>query len=208
MGRPKEHDAATRAELLAAAERVVEAEGQQAFSLRRIAAEAGTTTRAVYSVFGSRDGLLVALGTRAFELLGAGVAAVAVTDDPAADLVESGLVFRTFALEHPGLFALAVQWTQTSPDVIEAFRPARIEAGAALRTRLHRAAVAGVLGAFTIDDAFSAFHSLCEGLAAIELRGLVPRTDAPRLWRAALSALVAGFAMPAPVRHARKRRRS
>ena len=59
MGRPKEHDDNTRAALRAAAERLVESGGPAALTVRGVAREAGTTTRAVYSVFGSRDGLLV-----------------------------------------------------------------------------------------------------------------------------------------------------
>ena len=93
MGRPREHNQDTATALLATAERTVEAHGLAALSVRAVAAEAGTTTRAVYSLFGSKDGLVVALGMRAYELLGAAVAGLPVTDDPAADLVDAGLVF-------------------------------------------------------------------------------------------------------------------
>jgi len=54
MGRPREHDDATAAALLAAAEWILEEEGLQALSLRRLAEAADTTTRAVYSLFGNR----------------------------------------------------------------------------------------------------------------------------------------------------------
>ena len=49
-------------------------------------------------------------------------------------------------------------------------------------------------------DAVRGFHALCEGLAAIELRGLLPAGDEERIWRDALSALVRGFADPTGVR--------
>lgn len=42
--------------------------GLEGLSVRGVAAEAGTTTRAVYSLFGSRDGLIVALGAHAYDL--------------------------------------------------------------------------------------------------------------------------------------------
>jgi AcrR family transcriptional regulator len=48
MGRPREHDAATRARLLSAAARLSADEGWSAVTVRRVAEEAGTTTRAVY----------------------------------------------------------------------------------------------------------------------------------------------------------------
>ena len=70
MGRPREHDERTRAALLAAAERIVAEGGPAALSVRAVADAAGTTTRAVYSLFGSKDGLLVeALARDAFEFL-------------------------------------------------------------------------------------------------------------------------------------------
>jgi len=56
MGRPREHDEATRAALLEAAERIVADRGPTALSVRAVAEAAGTSTRAVYSLFGSKDG--------------------------------------------------------------------------------------------------------------------------------------------------------
>ena len=87
MCRPRRHDACTAKALLEAAERILQEGGVEALSVRGVAARIGTSTRAVYSVFGSKERLLVALGVRAFEMLGAGVAALPVTDDSAADLV-------------------------------------------------------------------------------------------------------------------------
>ena len=70
MGRPTRHDDATRAALLIAAERLVETSGPGALSVRAVADQIGTTTRAVYSTFGSKEGLLASLAQRSFELLG------------------------------------------------------------------------------------------------------------------------------------------
>ncbi len=67
--RPKEHDQRTAAALLGASERAVAEGGLEALSIRGVAAEARTTTRAVCSLFGSRDGLIVALGAHADDLL-------------------------------------------------------------------------------------------------------------------------------------------
>src|SRR5215210_2966300 len=128
MGRPREHDESTASALLEAAERTVEAAGVQALSVRGVARDVGTTTRAVYSLFGSKDGLVVALGARAYELLGAAVAALPKTDDPAADLVQAGLVFRRFAREHPALFMLGVQRALPSRELWDRFRDAASKA--------------------------------------------------------------------------------
>ncbi len=195
MGRPREHDEQTAVALVDAAERIVLADGLDGLSVRRLAGEVGTTTRAVYSLFGSKDGLLVALGTHAFELLGAAINTLATTDDPAADLVEAGVaVFRRFAVEHPTLFRIGVQRTLLSPDLAGQFRAAAAEAFAGLEARMRRLEDAGLLGPRTVGDAACEFHALCEGLAAVELRGLMPVHDEARIWRDALTALVAGFA--------------
>ena len=69
MGRPRLHDDATREALLGAAEALVEAGGPGALSVRAAADTIGTSTRAVYSIFGSKEGLLSALAQRSFELL-------------------------------------------------------------------------------------------------------------------------------------------
>ena len=69
MGRPKQHDDTTREALLAAAENLVERGGTGALSVRAVADEIGTTTRAVYSTFGSKEGLLAALAKRSFDML-------------------------------------------------------------------------------------------------------------------------------------------
>ena len=56
--------------LLDTAEQAIARDGADAISLRALARDAGTTTRAVYSLFGSKEALLGALGIRAFDLLG------------------------------------------------------------------------------------------------------------------------------------------
>jgi AcrR family transcriptional regulator len=55
MGRPREHDELTAAAHLTAAERTIHARGLESLSLRQLAADVGTTTRAIYSLFGSMD---------------------------------------------------------------------------------------------------------------------------------------------------------
>lgn len=44
--------------------------GLEHLSVRSLADEANTTAPAIYSLFGSKDGLIVALGARAFRMLG------------------------------------------------------------------------------------------------------------------------------------------
>jgi AcrR family transcriptional regulator len=189
VGRPKEHDEHTATALLEAAERTVEEEGVDALSVRGVAAEVGTTTRAIYSLFGSKDGLVVALGARGFEMLGAAVAALPVTDDAGADLIAAGLEFRRFAVEHPALFAISVRelWPQ--------IRGAAMSALEVLRARIERLDAAGGLRGRSVLDVQWQFHALCEGLASVELRTPDARPDFDEVWRTGIAALIAGLAV-------------
>ena len=194
MGRPREHDERTAAALLDAAEHLLDSARADALSVRGVAEAVGTTTRAVYSLFGSKDGLLVALGVRAFDMLGTSVRALPLTKDPAADLVEAGVVvFRAFAIGHPSLFMIAVN----PPVCADPVMNARNAAFEGLLANVARLEDGGKLGGRTVRDVATQFHALCEGLAALELRGQISSDGGERLWRDALGALVAGFNLPA-----------
>jgi AcrR family transcriptional regulator len=183
--------------LLEATERAVQAGGVEAVSVRGVAEEAGTTTRAVYSLFGSKDGLLVALGARAFELLGAALRTLPETENPAGDLVEAGVsVFRRFVIDHPILFRIGFQHRLAPPERAAEFEDARLDALAELLARITRLERAHLLGGRTVQDAACYFDAMCEGLADIELRGTLPPGEEGRIWRDALSAFVAGLAIP------------
>ena len=71
MPRPKVHDAALRLRLLECAGATLSTRGLAALSLRTLAADVGTSTTAVYALFGGKPGLLAALHAEAFARLGA-----------------------------------------------------------------------------------------------------------------------------------------
>jgi AcrR family transcriptional regulator len=199
MGRPRVHDEETRAALRAAAERIVADGGAGAFSVRAVAKEVGTSTRAVYSLFGSKEGLLVdALAQGAFEFLADGIAELGETEDRVADLVAVGvLVFRRLVLEHPGLYRVAFQ------RVVPGFRAgpevtvARQRAFDQLLARVRRLAAAGLLGQKPVQEAAVEFNAMLEGLANAELRGTIlrnlPAGSEERAWREALMTVIRGF---------------
>jgi AcrR family transcriptional regulator len=200
MGRPKVHDQGTAEALLNAAEQMIETDGPDGLSLRRIAEQTQTSTRAVYSLFGSKDGLVAALAHRAFVMLGAGIRTLPASADPAADLVEAGVVvFRRFAVDHPSLFSLAFQHRDAVPNQMwPDLPPAQQAALAGLQQRIARLGEIHGLGERGMFMATIGFHALCEGLAALELRGSLPAGEEERTWRHALTALVSGLGQRAP----------
>ena len=204
MGRRKEHDENTAAALLDAAERTIAVGGVEALSVRDVAGDAGTTTRAVYSLFGSKEGLLVALGVRAFNLLQREIDALPETDTPRDDLVEVALIFRRFALEHPALFSIAFH--RADPAIWPRFRVAATDALAVLDRRFQPLEAADLLGGRSVSEASAQFRALGEGVAWTELRGNPLPPNPERFWRNAFHALITGFAAAPGPRATRTRR--
>jgi AcrR family transcriptional regulator len=196
MGRRREHDEKTAAALLDAAERIIAAQGVDALSLREVARDAATTTRAIYSLFGSKDGLLGALGVRAFNLLQREIEALPASDRPADDLIEVALIYRRFALEHPALFSIAFH--RADPAIWPRFRATAMDALAVLDKRLQPLADADLLGGRSVSEASTQFRALGEGVAWTELRGNPLPPDPERFWRNAFAALITGLAAPTP----------
>ena len=190
MGRPKEHDEATRTALLAAAERLIDEEGPDAAGVRCVADEAGTSTRAVYSVFGSKQGLLEALATRFFEDLQAATDAIELTDDPAADLVNAAMnAWRRTVLRHPSLYRLVFLRVVPDLELGPEFGQVAYDALGELQALVERVAPGPGVHERTL-----AWHALTEGLASMEVRGqMLDTLNAERIWRDALSAMVRGF---------------
>jgi AcrR family transcriptional regulator len=196
MGRPRLHNEQTERELLIAAERLLATGGIDALSIRALADAAGSTTRAVYTVFGGKEGLLRALFREAFRALDAGLEALPLTSDPAADLVAAGAEgFRGWARSHPDLFRLAfegaVAWRAGAP-----IEEMGVQAFGRLRERVRRCIDAGLISSGREVEVALSFHALCEGMASLEARGRFPplsEQDPGAPWRSALTALVNGY---------------
>ena len=95
------------AALLDAAAEILEAEGPDALSVRRIAAAAGVAPMGVYNHFESKNGIIDALFIQGFERLGEALAtAIAEIEDPYEALREGGRRYRALALAHPMAYQL------------------------------------------------------------------------------------------------------
>lgn len=202
MGRPRQHDDATREALLAAAEDLL-ARGES-LSVRAVAEATSTTTRAVYSVFGSMEGLHDALIIRAFRDIEARVNAVPTTNDPVADLINAGIHgFRAFAVARPNLFRIAFERLGPRREPSAEAQEVATEALRSLGARLARCKEAGLLGNRRVRDVVWQVHAFCQGLASVELHGWL-REEPEQHWRDALGTFVAGLAVPVPRARARR----
>jgi AcrR family transcriptional regulator len=191
MGRPREHDTATRDRLLEAAARLSADEGWNAVTVRRVAAEAGTTTRAVYSLFGSKQGLEEELHQAMFERLLELMRATPTTADPRADLLELRHAYRTWATEHPDRYAALMRF---SGPHAAARSPEGLAARAAttqLRQVIARCAAAGLVADHDVDRLATQWRAVAHGLAEFENRGRLP--DGDQAWYSVLAAIIDGY---------------
>jgi AcrR family transcriptional regulator len=196
--RPRIHDEADRAALLDAAEAIIERDGPHALSVRGVAAEVGTTTRAVYSLFGSKGGLVAELAVRAFNFLRDELDRLPVDDDPELDLQRCGVVvYRRFVRERPSLYRIAFQRAVAELELTDELLEAREESFGRLEARVQRLQTAGKLRRRTVRAAAVEFNAMCEGLANAELRGGTLRAttqeEDQRAWEEAFETVVAGL---------------
>ena len=191
--RPKVHDAALRLRLLECAGETLSRGGLSALSLRTLAAAVGTSTTAVYALFGGKPGLLEALHAEAFARLGARLSAVPVGADAVDDLIALGHAYRDAALADPhfydAMFGGTLRPGETWWAAAEAtFRPVVAVVERAVATGALRTGTDPVTVSFTL---WATVH----GLVSLHLRGLHP-ADAPppdEVFDLALRAAVTGW---------------
>jgi AcrR family transcriptional regulator len=168
----KTHTADLASQLVDAAGRILAAEGAAALTLRRLAHTAGTSTMAVYTLFGDKQGLLAAMYREGYRRLGDAMAAAADgIDDPLEAMARYGRAYRAAALANPHLYDLMFG------RPVPAFAPdadAQLVADATFQplvTGVQRCLDAGL---FMGDDAQRiAFHlwAVSHGMVSLELAG-------------------------------------
>src|SRR5688572_8486617 len=101
---PRQPDPRVRVQLVEAAAQLLATGGRQAVTARRVAAEVGASTQAVYTHFGGMDELLAEIWREGFKRFGAALDEPAVTGDPVADWMVQGWGYRRFALRDRHLY--------------------------------------------------------------------------------------------------------
>jgi AcrR family transcriptional regulator len=102
---PRRPDPKTPLVLIDIAARLLAEEGPKALTTRRVAAEAGSSTMAVYTYFGGMSGLVREIVREGFTRLQGYLTAVERTDDPVADMALTGRAYRHNALTNSHLYA-------------------------------------------------------------------------------------------------------
>lgn len=192
MGRPKIHDDALRGRLIDQAAALVFDGGVDALNLRRLAADAGTSTSAVYSLFGNKAGLLESLYLEAARRFGARLGEVTDSDDPVDDIVRLGIAYRDYALREPHLYA--IMFARESAEIDDSARSEAAETIAPLVDAVRRAQDAGALRKVPPELVTLSCWGVAHGLVSLELAGAMPPgLDVAAGYEYALRAMVDGW---------------
>jgi AcrR family transcriptional regulator len=166
-----------RDEIVEVAAAVLEAEGPDAVTMRRIATDLGIRAPSLYKHVGGKEEIEAALQERALEGMTEALTAAGE------DLEQIGLAYRRWALDNPGLYEVATR----RPLHRDRIRPG-VEAAAA-------APIVRVAGGD--EHQARALWALAHGLVDLELRRrFPPGADLSLTWRTALRLMTLGAAAP------------
>lgn len=194
MPRAKQRTPELRDHVLRVALEMLAGEGVTAFTTRKVAERAQTSTPAVYELFGDKAGLVREVFFEGFRLLWDRFDQIEDTGDPLADVRRVGDVFREFIRDNPKLSELMFSRPVGDFDP----GPAELEGGRTVREfivgQVRRCVDAGLLEGDETDIAH-ALVALTQGLAAAETTGRLgtSQTSIDRRWHLAVNALLAGL---------------
>lgn len=185
MARPRLHDAALRGKLLSTAAAQITELGQGNLVLRDVAAAAGTSTSAIYTLFGGKAQLLTAVINEAFESFGRSQQVAAVEG-----MTALGRAYRDWALEHPALYGLmfggaAVSGIDCTPST---------DVAASALGPLHATVVAALIRSGSAQSprlAATAIWGQVHGMVALELAKVAIPGNTP--WDEAYEAALRGI---------------
>jgi AcrR family transcriptional regulator len=188
-----------RRRLLEAAALLLDEEGPDSLTARRLAREAHTSTMAVYTHFGGMQALVREIVVEGFRRFADHVTDQSQTDDPIADLVQMTFAYRENALENPHLYSVMFGATslggyRLAPEEREVGRYTFV----VLADAVERAMDAGRMRrddpSVVAEQLWSAMH----GFVMLELAGLHPVSKNPPedVLRPLMTALLAGLSVP------------
>ncbi|MEV5001720.1 TetR/AcrR family transcriptional regulator [Nocardioides sp. LML1-1-1.1] len=174
MARPRTHTLELRAEIMACALATVAEHGIAALALRDVAERAGTSTAAVYSLFGNKEALHQAVLISAFTAFADAQATDPPTDDPVTDIAGLGLRYVGWATEHPRLyeamFTDAAAGLTRSPEL----DTARLRAIERITDAVRRALDAGRFRPAPVDTVVTSLWAQVHGLSVLTIAGQIP----------------------------------
>lgn len=164
LGERASHDE-MRSRLLDVAVNLLQSDGPDSLTMRRIASEAGCTTTVIYTMFGSREGLAEALYLEGFERIRRFLEAVPQRRDPLEYLTALGPAYRQACVAEPCYYSLMFE------RAIPGFEPSE-------RARTLARAALNILD-----------RAIADCISSGQLIPTQPRQIADALWAAAQGAI-------------------
>ena len=170
--RTRTPSAGMEAALLSSAADILESEGPDSLSVRRIAAAAHVAPMGVYNHFDSKNGIIEALFVQGFDRLRDALADIADIEDPYEALREGGRRYRDLALAHP--MAYRLMFERTIPGFEPSAEALEVAARAfdALVAAVQRGMDAGVLAAGSATETAQVIWASVHGWVSLELQGI------------------------------------
>jgi len=158
--------------LLTSAAELLESEGPDALSVRRIAAAAHVAPMGVYNHFHSKSGIVEALFVQGFDRLRAAMESLAQIADPMEALREGGRRYRALALAHP--MAYQLMFLRAVPGFEPSDEALVVCAGAfdGLVSAVRRAMDAGVMPQRSPTEVAQVIWAGVHGWVSLELAGI------------------------------------
>ena len=183
-----------RERVLRAAMDMLANEGVAEFTTRRLAQHSGTSTPAVYELFGDKAGLVREVFFESFRLLRQYLDEVRPSQNPRGELISVIESLRMFTREHPALTDLMFSRPFANFDPGPAERRAGDEVRLFIVAAVRRCVHAGVLEGDEVDIAH-VIVAMAQGLAAQETAGWLgtSQESRDRRWDLAVTALLDGL---------------
>ncbi|MFC9772614.1 MULTISPECIES: TetR-like C-terminal domain-containing protein [unclassified Pseudarthrobacter] len=192
MARPVVHTSTLRDELLSVAADLVDRNGPAKITVRDVAAAAGTSTTAVYSLFGGKSELLAAVVDDGFRSFGSSQEA-ALKDG----LRGLGIAYRHWALSHPALYRLMFGGALASFAECLPSPDATTDAMGPLKEAVTAAQPAEGRLAAPVEIIAAAIWGQVHGLVSLELAQVgPPGMDWDAAYDAALEAIARSWTIP------------
>ncbi|MEV4566663.1 TetR/AcrR family transcriptional regulator [Nonomuraea sp. NPDC049419] len=189
----REGQSVVRAAVLDAAKHLLISEGPAALTVRRIAAEAGCSTKVIYTLFGGKDGLSEALWLEGFARLEQRLLAVPREEGPLDRLMAVLGAYRAYALAEPDYYR--VMFLGALPGFRageEATRTAKHTFGllvASVAACLEAGELAGGAAAEIADLLWMAVH----GAVSLEIMSYFEEADASPRYRLLCTSVLTRF---------------
>ncbi|MFE2856722.1 TetR/AcrR family transcriptional regulator [Streptomyces lavendulae] len=200
MGRPRTNDETVKERLVVSATEMLATRPRESVTVRALAAAAGTSTTAVYSLFDGKDGVIGEVRNRAVAGLFQDLSAVPTSEDPLADLYALAIAYRRWGRTNSHLYAVLFGGVQS-------FDPSgAVGTGDPIRpllTAIDRALTESVLAGEATLIALSLWATL-HGLVTLELAGALDTTTAETAFRSTIDATLRGWTTPSVFRGLRR----